>query len=200
MLKKNLLLIFFICCFHLLQAQRFHAGVIGGISTTQVAGDQLSGFNKAGLIAGGFVNTPLADKTSLQMEIIFIQKGSRKPVEPDNNNEFYVMRLSYFEVPLLFKWQMTPKLNLEFGPSVGALIFPEEEDQLGIERYKPPFKKIDFSGNIGLSYPLSEKLFVNSRYSNSIIPIRDFPTGYAFAFFNRGQYNTVLTFTLFYQF
>src|SRR5438132_3331012 len=90
----------FIIFFQLLYAQRFHAGVTGGISTTQVAGDQLSGFNKAGVIAGGFVNSSLSEKTSLQMEIIFIQKGSRKPVETDNDNQYYVMRLSYFEVPV----------------------------------------------------------------------------------------------------
>ena len=195
--------IFFICLFifsnQLLHAQNFKAGVIGGIATTQVAGDQLAGFNKVGVIAGGFVNKSFGSKTGVQMEVIFIQKGSRKPINTDNN-EFYVMRVSYFEVPVLFKWQAAQKFNIEAGPSFGSLIFSEEEDQLGIEYNRPPFKTFDLCGNIGISYSLNENLTVNSRLSNSLIPMRDFASGYSFAFFDRGQYNTVLAFTLHYQF
>jgi hypothetical protein len=198
--KKFLLLCFFLAAGKFLSAQNFHAGLIAGISTTQVAGDQLSGFNKVGIIAGGFVNAKAGEKTSLQMEILFIQKGSRKPVDTDNNNEFYVMRISYIEVPLLFKWQAAQKFNIEAGPSFGTLVFSEEEREWGV--YEPiiPFKKFDLSGNIGLSYLLTDNLDVNVRLSNSVIPIRDFPQGYSFAFFDRGQYNTVLAFTLHYQF
>ena len=188
----------FIFSFQLLNAQDFHAGLIGGISTTQVAGDNLEGFNKAGLIGGGFVNRSMSEDISLQMEIIFIQKGSRKPIQPDNDNSFYVMRLSYFEVPVLVKWQALKKLNIEAGPSVGVLIFSEEETEAGILN-APPFKKMEFSGNIGASYPLTEKLTVNTRYSQSLLPIRPFP-GYVTDFFHSGQYNTVLAFTLQYRF
>ncbi len=189
----------FIFSFQCLYAQRFHGGLIAGVSTTQVAGDQLSGFNKAGIVAGGFVSTDLKEKTSLEMEIIFIQKGSRRPVDPDNDNQFYVMRLSYFEVPVLFKYQVATKLNFEVGPSVGVLIFSEEESEFGILKGMPPFKKIEFSGNVGLSYPLTEKLILNTRFSTSILPIRPFP-GTVTDFFNSGQYNTVLAFTLQYKF
>ena len=200
MLKKILVGSLMVFCFHFSHGQRFKAGLIGGLSTTQVAGDQLSGFNKAGVIAGGFVSNPVSDKSSLQMEILFIQKGSRKPVQPDKDNEYYVMRLAYFEVPVLFKYQVSSKINVELGLSIGALMFSEEEDQLGLQRHKPAFNKTDFSGIMGFTYPLSDHLFFNLRLSNSIIPIRDFASGYSFAFFNRGQYNTVVAFTLHYQF
>jgi len=200
MLRQLSLLFSLALCFFCADAQNFHAGITGGLSATQVAGDGLSGFNKAGVIIGGFVNRKLSESTALQMEIIFIQKGSRMPVQPDNDNIFYVMRLSYFEVPLLFKWQATPKFNFEAGPSFGALVFSEEENELGVINGLPPFKKTEISGNIGLSYPLGEHLNVNSRFSTSILPIRPFPGGFSFAYFDRGQYNTVLMFTLQYQF
>ncbi len=198
MLRKLYLICFFTVSFQWLFAQNFHAGVIGGISTTQVAGDQLSGFNKAGIILGGFVSRELTEKTKFQMEIIFIQKGSRKPIN-ENDNTFYAMRLSYFEIPVLFKWQVAPKLNFELGPSIGALIFSEEERESGILKGQPPFKKVEISGNVGLSYPLTEKLNLNTRFSSSILPIRPFP-GNQTDFFNSGQYNTVLAFSLQYQF
>ena len=37
-------------------AQEFNAGGLSGLSTSQVSGDNLGGFNKAGIILGGFVN------------------------------------------------------------------------------------------------------------------------------------------------
>jgi hypothetical protein len=190
----------FLICFQPAIAQHFHAGVIGGLATTQVAGDQLSGFNKAGVIVGGFANAPLTDKSSFQMEIIFIQKGSRKPVEPDNNNEYYVLRLSYIEVPLLYKYQATPKINVEIGPSFGVLIFSEEEREWGKYQPDPPFNNYEFSGNVGLSYSLSEKLCVNARFNTSILTIRPWVQNTYDPFFDKGQYNTVVAFTLHYQF
>ena len=42
-------------------------GLILGLSTSQVSGDNLGGFNKAGLLAGAFVNIP----------ILVISKGSK---------------------------------------------------------------------------------------------------------------------------
>ena len=165
MLKIILVGSLMVCCFQFGYGQRFKAGLIGGLSTTQVAGDQLSGFNKAGVIAGGFVNNPVSDKSSIQMEIIFIQKGSRKPLQPDKDNEYYVMRLAYFEVPVLFKYQVSSKINVELGLSIGALMFSEEEDQLGLQRNKPDFNKTDFSGNMGFNYPLSDHLIFNLRLS-----------------------------------
>jgi hypothetical protein len=200
MLRKLVILTFLLTAGEFLFAQNFHAGVIAGLSGTQVAGDNLSGFNKAGIIAGGFVNTKSSESTSLQMEIIFIQKGSRMPVQPDNDNHFYVLHVSYFEVPVLFKWQVVPKFNFEVGPSFGALVFSEEENEWGVINGMPPFKKFEFSGNVGLSYPLTEKLVLNSRFNNSILPIRPFADSPLNNFFNRGQYNTVLMFTIHYEF
>ena len=37
-------------------AQEFKGGFIGGLSTSQLSGDMLGGFNKAGLIIGGFTS------------------------------------------------------------------------------------------------------------------------------------------------
>ena len=37
-------------------AQNFGGGLIVGVSTSQVAGDRLGGFNKIGLLAGAYTN------------------------------------------------------------------------------------------------------------------------------------------------
>ena len=64
---KNLSLIIFILAQNIC-AQNFNAGVISGISTTQVSGDNLAGFHKAGLILGGFVSRNINSQMQLQIE------------------------------------------------------------------------------------------------------------------------------------
>ena len=180
-------------------AQGFKAGLIGGLSATQVAGDQLSGFDKLGVVGGGFVYTPVSEKSSVQMEIIYIQKGSRKPLVAATN-EYYLMRLSYIEVPLVFRYNAYPRFIVEAGASAGVLVFSEEEDQNGTQNHRPPFHEFDYCLNFGLNYSLNKTWSLNARFSNSFVPMRDFETGFSFMNFENGQYNTVVAVTMHYQF
>jgi hypothetical protein len=178
-------------------AQSFNAGIRAGISGTQVNGDRLSGFNKIGIVAGGFVSRNLSEKTALQMEIVYIQKGSRKPT--DDNNFYYRMRVHYVEVPVLFIYKTSKKFAITAGPSFGTLIFSAENDQFGVYRNTLPFKKFELSGNVGIQYKLGDNWTFDGRYSQSITTIRPYPGAYS-TFFDRGQYNVLIEFSLLYAF
>ena len=52
-------------------AQKFSGSFFGGLSSSQVAGDQLSGFNKAGVIVGASVFLPVKSNLGVEMEIHF---------------------------------------------------------------------------------------------------------------------------------
>ena len=67
-----------------IQAQNFDGGCLLGVSTSQVGGDNLWGFHKAGLLIGIFANKSISEKLSFQMEMTYIQKGSNNP----NMNEY----------------------------------------------------------------------------------------------------------------
>ena len=82
----------------LIQGQNFKAGIRFGICGSQVNGDNLSGFNKAGIVAGAFVNRNLSKPFNMQMEIVYIQKGSRKPT--DDANSYYRLRVHYIVLSL----------------------------------------------------------------------------------------------------
>ena len=56
-------------------AQNFQSGLITGISTSQVSGDALGGFNKIGLQLGGFVNHPLGKIVKDSLGYIISTKG-----------------------------------------------------------------------------------------------------------------------------
>ncbi len=196
-MKGNLLLCLFIFVTLNLSAQRFDAGIRFGLSGSQVNGDKLSGFDKLGILGGGYVNTSLSEKFSLQLEMVFIQKGSRKPTDEYNN--FYRMRVHYVEVPVLLIYHTSKKFAITAGPSFGTLIFSAEDDQFGIYRNTLPFKKYEVSGNIGILYKLNDHWSFDGRYSNSLTTIRPYPGSYS-TFFDKGQYNVLLEFSLLYGF
>lgn len=189
--KFFLFILFF--TFAKLHAQDFKGGMRIGIDGSQVNGDKLTGFNKLGIIAGAFVNRKLSEKISAQMEMVFIQKGSRRPT--DDNNTFYRMRVHYIEVPLLFQYYTSKKFAIYAGPSFGTLVFSEEDDQFGVFKNRPPFRKFEFAGNGGLLYCLSDTWTFDGRYSHSISTIRPY-TGGPTTFFDQGQYNVLIEFSL----
>ncbi len=197
-MKKSVVLFFFLLVSAGTFAQSFNAGLRLGICGSQVNGDRLSGFDKAGLVGGGFVSRELSEHFALQFEIVYVQKGSRKPV--DDNNEYYRMRVNYIEVPVLLLWHLSKNVDLTGGPSFGRLIFSEENDQLRVYEDAPPFKNFEFAGNFGVIYRMDEHWAVDARYSHSITTIRPFPEGYPTTYFDKGQYNVVIEFSLEYGF
>ena len=85
-------------------SQGFGGGLYGGISTTQVTGDAIVGFHKAGGWAGAFTDYRFTPRSALQFELSFIQKGSRQAPTVKNNGVLYVNNQNYLELPILYKW------------------------------------------------------------------------------------------------
>lgn len=193
----------FIILFPLLAvSQSFKAGFQFGVSATQVDGDNLSGYNKAGIYGGAFVNHPIGDRDFLQMEISFIQKGSRKNAKPsDGIYDSYLMRLNYVEVPIFYYHQLK-YFTVHAGISTGYLISSMERDNYGTftpSPSVPAFRSLEFAGLLGLSLKFKEKWDFVFRFSYSLIPIRNTPI-MSFTYFNRPQHNNVLITALQYHF
>ena len=181
-------------------AQQFSAGVLAGVSATQISGDQLSGFNKAGIVAGGFVSTTLSPKFDLALGITYFQKGSKKNTDPDKEDyTYYRLRLNYFDMPLLLQWKYNKKLIFEAGPSVAVLLSEEEEDEFGVLSNRRPFEKIEFAANLGMNVTVVKQLSFLLRMGTSMLPVRKHQSGESYRF-NKGQFNSTLLFGLQYKF
>lgn len=181
-------------------SQRFYGGFRLGITGSQVQGDNLSGFDKAGLTGGFLVGIPIGDYSDFQTEILFVQKGSRK--NPTKNNlSKYIMRLNYIEMPFLYRRQLKQNYGFETGLSFGVLLKTEgvEFDENGILNSREPFKKYEVAGHVGIWYNLNDNSRINLRYSHSVLPIRPHQGGATY-YFNKGQYNLVLALTFEYRF
>jgi hypothetical protein len=198
MIRSLIAFFFVVFIFHSGNGQSFKGALKAGITTSQVSGDALSGFHKAGIAAGGLVKRELSEKISYQFEMLYIQKGSRKSVDPDNNDyTFFLLKLNYIEIPISLQYKKG-KFIYDAGVAFGRLIHSSVENEAGLyPRLHPEsraFYKEEYSVQIGVSYPLYNKLYMNWRISNSILPIRNHQ-GNAVYQFNRGQYSTVLQFT-----
>ena len=73
-----LLVIFLVMMTSQLHSQEFYAGPLAGGAFTQVDGDRYAGYHRVGPVLGGFVGREIWPHWNAQMEIQYIQKGSRK--------------------------------------------------------------------------------------------------------------------------
>ena len=172
-----------------------------GFTGSQVAGDNDEGYNKAGLFGGGFVNLKIGSRSLLQLELEFMQKGSRhNPNYEEGDFKALLIRLAYAEMPLLFQYVITDKFKIEAGPSLAVLIDSYEE-YMGVEENRDNFRLMHLCVNAGVYYSLTDKILLNLRTNNSLINIRnETVTGNVHRLIDHGQYNDVLSFSVFYHF
>lgn len=179
-------------------SQNFKGGIIVGISTSQVSGDNLGGYHKAGLCIGVFTQLPISEIAHLKMEMNFIQKGSNNP--KIQKNEIPDISTSYLEIPISVNYYQNEITALEIGAQVAFLLISTDNDIYGPQQSEliNPFNKLDIGVFIGMNYHITDKIILNSRMSNSIIPIRSHPSNVTY-YLNRGQYNSLLIFTIHYN-
>ena len=180
--------------------QQFNGGAMIGMATSQVAGDTYSGFNKVGPTAGFFVNFQPADHSSVQFEISYIQKGSRKNADVVKEDyDSYLLRLNYIEMPLLYRYHIG-WFALEIGPSLGFFMGGYEEKD-GEEIKADNFSPVTFDMNFGVVFTVAENWKFGLRSNNSFTNLRTQTyTGHVPRLWTHGQFNDVILFTVGYQF
>jgi len=196
-MKKTFIILSFLFLTHFSFSQTFGGGVFAGLSASQLDGDKSSGYHKAGLSFGIYTNAKLNDYIDAQMELKYVQKGSKW--EEDNNTTFYQSKLNYIEIPVFLKYHFLGKFSANVGLAAGYLQkSSENKNYVGDEPADPPFDEFEFSGLAGVEYEIIDNLLFNIRFNYSILPVRDHPGDQTY-FLNRGQYNNVLTFAVYYQ-
>lgn len=204
-MKKTLLLLTLLFSLHLVEGQVFKGGVRLGFTGSQISGDDLSGFNKMGAYAGGFVNFPIAknDKWFMQLELNFMMKGSSRFLFADKEGNIpqkYVLTMLYTETPLLVKFRPARWFEAELGPAIGFLCHSSEKDANGVMPARQGFRIFELSGVVGISFIIKEHFGLNLRWSSSLIPVR-VPDGKHSQYrISKKQYNDALAFSLYYQF
>lgn len=193
---KHILLLLFIFFLTSLKAQNFKAKLYLGAAGSQVSGDELSGFNKGSALFGLGVTYPLKTTSAISLQLYYLQKGSRKPSKLDQGDpSTYLMRLNYIESTVSYDFSLSRKLYLRIGPSIGYLVSFKEENEDGLLGNRSKFAPLDISAMGALGFPFSPSWNFEFGYLQSLLPIREHGSGETL-YLNKGQYNSVITFTL----
>lgn len=185
-------------------SQNFNAGLIAGGIVSQVDGDTYGGYDKFGFLGGAYIFINVSPHSSFQMEMEYIQKGSRHNLDSNNNGQTYLLRLHYFEIPVLYQYTFGKRFMVETGPAFDVLMgYQEESDGMDIPPTEP-FRTVTLSGIIGTSAYLTNHLRLNFRLNYSLISLRNtsapYPPHYRKILFECGQYNNVLSLSLLWDF
>lgn len=190
-----------------LVAQQFDGGILAGIDISQVDGDYWAGYNKVGLLAGGFVSLELSPHSSLQLEMAYIQKGSRKnDIYEENDLHSYLLRLHYLEIPVLYQFTFLKRLQVEAGPAADVLLGYQEQTDGSELPNLYPFRAVTLTGIVGVSGYINRHLKATFRFNYSLLSLRQpQPEGeggvpWRTFLFERGQFNNVLSLSVSYQF
>ncbi|MGQ1947441.1 outer membrane beta-barrel protein [Geofilum sp. OHC36d9] len=181
-------------------AQFFKGGVKGGMTASQVSGDHLSGLDKFGFYGAVYTMYPISTVSYLQMEVMYIQKGSRSIPGEKNDYFDYKFALHYVEVPLLYVYNISDFFQhnafddvlLYGGLSVSKLVgYSETQDDQSLSgSYNTRYKPVELNFLAGFCYPLTSSLYATFGYSNSLTTIRSSSISSSNGL-TSGQYNSV---------
>lgn len=148
-------------------------GIIAGSGAQTISGSPFVTKAKITFMGGIWVQLQIDKRWTMRAEFTNISKGTGLGLQQPKYGDYW-LRLSYFEVPLLF--QYTKKNGyLEFGPSIAALINTGEYADgvtLPYQREQYPFSKKDLSFTFGTGFEFNNLWRIGLRLTHSVLPVR----------------------------
>mgnify|MGYP001028114752 CR=1 FL=1 len=198
---RNIFLLTFLLISVIVSAQRqFQGGLLVGGVTTQVSGDGLGGWDKFGVVAGGWVSMPIHADWSIQLGMNYINKGSKTKRDTINFQSFGYY-LNYVDVPILIQRHLTLRSKFQaeiaLGPYAGFLLNQKIKSN-GVDReVTPPFERYDIGLNATFQLWWSSKIFTSLAFTTSVLPTRPNPSSVnPGSYYEKGTYNQTIQFCL----
>jgi hypothetical protein len=185
------------------QAQKFNAGLYGGVVASQVDGDQYSGFNKLGMTAGVFVNREIDYNIYWQLDIGYESRGAFENFGP-NHPEYPGFRRTVFrilEIPLSVHYLHNGKVQPEIGISPEILLQYASFDENGRTdpSLDPENYRFGLSAFASIYYWFVPSTGVGLTYSYSVLPFRE-PLPGTLPLRYRGYFHNVLGLSVAFKF
>ena len=158
---KKLFLVGALALFGAMNAQVKY-GAKAGLNIATLNGDVEGLKSLVGFHVGGFAQIPLAAKFTFQPEVVYSAQGAK---EDGGNGK---LNLGYINVPLMFKYAIAEKFNVEAGPQIGFLISAKEKYNGNSDDIKDQLNSVDFSIGLGASYDFTQNLSADVRYNAGV--------------------------------
>lgn len=136
--------------------------------------------------AGLFMEYRFTDKFSIAPEVVFAAQGDKVdaiflvfdeitglPIDTEEGTITY--KTNYINVPVMLKYYVIPSLSIDLGPQLGINVYSKEVDKSPSYNetidYKNLTKTIDFGVALGLTYNITDDVFVQGRYTLGVTDV-----------------------------
>ena len=111
-------------------------------------------------------------ENSTEQEIEGILSAPRKSNALDDIKNTFTT--NYINIPVMLKYYVAPSFSIDFGPQLGINVYSKQKtgDMKPVD-IKKVTKDIDFGLGLGGSYNLTEKAFVQARYTLGLTNVFD---------------------------
>ena len=133
-------------------SQGVDLGIKGGATFANLTG-VTDGSSKIGFVGGAFVTIKFSDKIAIQGDLLYSQQGVELDVDKIN--------LDYINFPLVLKYYIIKRINIQAGPQFGTVI----NDSLGgFLGSNIDFNSFDVTGVVGIGVDLPLNFRITGRY------------------------------------
>jgi len=161
-------------------SRRFQADIIIGANFSQLDGDGIAGFDKAGLKVGLDISYPLSETKGWTLGLYYDQRGSSTRLIRTNVFD-QVISLQYVSMPISVyskSWWYEDfdrhKIKV-YGSLIPARLFLSSSDNPTFDNETDNFKKWDLSLLVGFSYAIGRKASIRLSGERSVLKIFNIP-------------------------
>ena len=154
-----------------------------GIDYTHWWGKNVNDESAVNYQVGAFMEYRLSNKFAIAPEVVFATHAQPKMEWVD---WFYhdpaidvttTYQTNYINIPVMFKYYVTPSLSIDLGPQFGFKVYDrytdkwEERGNEMKEKHNMYHRSFDFGFGLGATYNFNEKVFVQLRYTLGLVPL-----------------------------
>ena len=155
-----------------------------GIDYTHQWGNNINDESALNYQVGVFMEYRLNNKFAIAPEVVFAThkrpKMERIPWWSDEypaRDMTTTYQTNYINIPVMFKYYVTPSLSIDLGPQFGFKVYDrytdkwEERGKEMKENHNMGHRSFDFGLGLGATYNFTERFFVQVRYTLGLIPL-----------------------------
>lgn len=161
--------------------KQFTFGPKVGVDYTNYWGKGTEHGGKLSYQAGLFMEYRVTNKFSLAPEVVFAAQGGKYEIKRMDVVYKETDNVNYINVPVMMKFYVCPELSIDFGPQVGFNVYSKNTAEAKIANEKGKIttnmkdytNTVDFGLGLGLTYNITEDVFVQGRYTMGLTKVFD---------------------------
>ena len=166
--------------------KQFTFGPKIGVDYTHFWGKNVYHGGQLNYQAGLFMEYRFTNRFSIAPEVVFAAQGGKYDVIDYNDGDGFfdakfTENVNYINIPVMFKYYVTPALSIDLGPQLGINVYSKytvesKDKHLNINEtldQKDDTKTIDVGVGLGLTYNITNDVFVQGRYTLGLTDVFD---------------------------